>query len=85
MQGQRRSLDQVRDRIWFNHFSIRTAKDYVGWIRRFILFHNKRHAFEIVASELNARLFDRHRHSPRRILKAVARPLYWTLERIAPG
>ncbi len=34
-------LDQVRDKIWFKHYSIRTEQAYVDWIRRFILLHQK--------------------------------------------
>ena len=40
-------LDQVRDVIRRKHFSIRTEQSYVDWIRRFILFHNKRHPREM--------------------------------------
>ncbi len=36
-------LDQVRNTIRTRHYSIRTEKSYVGWIHRYILFHNKRH------------------------------------------
>lgn len=36
-------LDQVRAAIRTRHYSIRTEQAYVQWIRRFILFHNKRH------------------------------------------
>src|ERR1700730_3034682 len=36
-----RLLDQVRDRIRFRHYSIRTEQAYVDWIRRFIRFHGK--------------------------------------------
>jgi len=36
-------LDQVREAIQRKHYSPRTEESYVGWIRRFILFHNKRH------------------------------------------
>ena len=38
-----RLLDQVKDRIRTLHYSIRTEQSYVGWIKRFILFHDKRH------------------------------------------
>jgi hypothetical protein len=37
-------LDQVRDRIRVKHYSLRTEDAYVGWIKRFILFHNKHFA-----------------------------------------
>lgn len=36
-------LDQVRDTCRRKHHSIRTEKTYVQWIKRFILFHKKRH------------------------------------------
>ncbi len=36
-------LDQVRQAIRTRHYSYRTEEAYVGWIRRFILFHGKRH------------------------------------------
>ena len=40
-------LDQVREAIRTRHYSFRTEEAYVGWIRRFILFHHKRHPAEI--------------------------------------
>jgi len=36
-------LDQVRESIRLKHYSIKTEKAYVGWIKRFIIFHNKKH------------------------------------------
>lgn len=36
-------LDQVRDRIRVKHYNIRTETQYLQWIKRFILFHGKRH------------------------------------------
>ena len=36
-------LDQVRQAIRTRHYSYRTEKAYVHWIKRFIFFHNKRH------------------------------------------
>jgi integron integrase len=42
-RGHSPFLDQVRDSIRTRHYSIRTEKAYVGWIRRYILFHKKRH------------------------------------------
>jgi len=38
-----RLLDQVSHAIRVRHYSRRTEEAYVGWIRRFILFHGKRH------------------------------------------
>ena len=47
-------LDQVRDRIRVKHYSIRTETQYLQWIRRFILFHDKRHPRDMGAAEVEA-------------------------------
>jgi integron integrase len=47
-------LDQVRDRIRVKHYSIRTETQYVQWVKRFILFHNKRHPTELGATDVEA-------------------------------
>jgi len=52
--SQPRLLDQVRTEIRTRHYSIRTESAYVSWIRRFILFHNKRHPVEMGAAEIRA-------------------------------
>jgi hypothetical protein len=49
-----RLLDAVRDRIRAKHYSYRTEKTYVGWIRRFILHHGKRHPREMGEQEVAA-------------------------------
>jgi len=51
---KQRLLDQVRDCIRTKHYSIRTEQSYVDWIRRFILFHRKRHPAEMGAAEVKA-------------------------------
>ena len=50
----RKLLDQVRDAIRLKHYSYRTEQTYVQWIRRFILFHNKRHPQEMGVTEIEA-------------------------------
>ena len=50
----RRLLDRVRDAIRARHYSLRTEEAYVGWIRRYILFHGKRHPDEMAEREINA-------------------------------
>ena len=40
-------LDQVRDAIRARHYARRTERAYVGWVRRFVLFHGKRHPNEM--------------------------------------
>ncbi len=47
-------LDQVRQKIRLKHYSIRTEDAYVGWIRRFILFHNKKHPKDMGQKEVEA-------------------------------
>lgn len=47
-----RLLDRVRAALRTRHCSPRTEKAYVGWIRRFILFHGKRHPAEMGAEEI---------------------------------
>jgi integron integrase len=45
-------LDQVRTLMRLKHLSLRTEEAYVGWIKRFILFHAKRHPKEMGADEI---------------------------------
>ena len=47
-------LDQVRERLRLKHYSIRTEQAYVEWIKRFILFHDKRHPAQMGAAEIEA-------------------------------
>ena len=53
-----RLLARVRERIRFKHYSIRTEEAYVDWIRRFIVFHDKRHPSELGPIEVEAFLTD---------------------------
>jgi len=45
-------MDQVRDAIRVRHYSYRTEQAYVGWIKRYIVFHGKRHPAELGAGEV---------------------------------
>ncbi len=47
-------LDKARYRIRLKGYSIRTEQSYVSWIRRFILFHNKRHPQNMGKEEIEA-------------------------------
>ena len=49
-----RLLDPVREEIRTRHYSRRTEEAYVHWIRRFIVFHGKRHPRDLGASEISA-------------------------------
>lgn len=46
-------LDRVRWQLRVKHYSIRTEQAYVDWIRRFILFHDKRHPNELGEKEIS--------------------------------
>ena len=50
----RKLLDQVSDAIRTKHYSLRTEKTYIEWIRRYILFHKKRHPKDMGAEEVQA-------------------------------
>jgi integron integrase len=48
----------VRDALRARHYSLRTEEAYVQWIRRFIIFHHKRHLQEMGVEEINQFLLD---------------------------
>jgi len=52
--GKPKLLDQVRNRCRLRHLALSTEHAYVGWIRRYILFHRKRHPLEMGAPEVSA-------------------------------
>src|SRR5437899_1403700 len=49
-----RFLDRVRVAVRTRHYSRRTEEAYLGWTKRFILFHRKRHPAAMGADEVNA-------------------------------
>lgn len=49
-----RLMEQVRGEIRTRHYSRRTEDAYVHWIRRFIVFHGRRHPRELGAPEITA-------------------------------
>ncbi|OQA19254.1 MAG: Tyrosine recombinase XerD [Chloroflexi bacterium ADurb.Bin360] len=51
---EKKLLDVVRDTLRLKHYSIRTEEAYVNWIRRFILFHGKRHPKDMGGAEIEA-------------------------------
>ncbi len=46
-------LEQVRDFIRTKNYSLKTDEAYVRWIKKYILFHNKRHPREMGEKEIN--------------------------------
>ena len=47
-----RLLDRVRSALRARHYSRRTEQAYVAWIRRYILFHGKRHPADMAVLEI---------------------------------
>jgi integron integrase len=45
-------LDRVRWHLRVKRYSIRTERTYVDWIRRYVLFHGKRHPMEMGEEEI---------------------------------
>ena len=66
---QPRPLDRVRDAVRTRHYSRRTEKAYVHWIKRYIFFHGKRHPAEMGGAEVTAFLtaLAVHGRVPRRL------------------
>lgn len=49
-----RLLDQMREIIRVKHYSIRTEKTYLGWVRQFIRWSGMRHPSDMGAAEIEA-------------------------------
>jgi len=49
-----RLLDRLRAALRVRHYSLRTEQSYAHWVRRFVLFHGKRHPDEMGEPEINA-------------------------------
>lgn len=47
-------LGRVREVIRYKHYSIRTERAYVDWIRRFVNFHGRKHPRKMGADEVRA-------------------------------
>jgi integron integrase len=47
-------MDQVSDALRTKHYSLRTEQTYKDWIKRYILFHGKRHPKDLGAPEIQA-------------------------------
>src|SRR6266540_6048179 len=46
-------LDQYSEFLRNRHYSLRTEKTYIGWVRQYILYHKKRHPREMGVAEIN--------------------------------
>jgi len=54
MDDKPKLLDLVRNIIRLKHYSIRTERAYIDWIKHFMLFHHKRHPASLGAPEIRA-------------------------------
>jgi integron integrase len=54
MSDSPKLLDQVRHTLRVKHYALRTEETYVDWIKRFILFHHKRHPKDMGVAEIEA-------------------------------
>jgi len=56
-QGDRRPsrlLDHLQPTLRRRHYALRTEASYLHWIRRYILFHHKRHPANMATPEIEA-------------------------------
>ena len=51
---RKRLLEQAREKICLKHYSLKAERSYIAWIKRFILFHGKRHPLEMGKNEIEA-------------------------------
>jgi hypothetical protein len=56
--GKPKLLEVVRERLRAGYYSLRTEDAYLGWIRRFVAFHRRRHPRTMGAPEVTAFLTD---------------------------
>ena len=49
-----RLLDQIRERIRYKHYSLRTEQAYVQWVRMFVKWHGLRHPRDMGREEIVA-------------------------------
>ena len=81
-----RLLDQVSEVM--RYYSIRTETTYRDWIKRYILFHNKRHPREVGATEVGRFLSDlalRHKVAASTQNQDVSTTQIYTHVMVKPG
>ena len=54
IMSKKKLLDLVREQIRNRHYSMQTEKSYVGWIKRYIFFHQKKHPIDMGKAEIEA-------------------------------
>ena len=51
---KKKLLDHVRDKVRLKHYSLKTERAYIGWIKRYIFFHNKCHPVAMGKAEIES-------------------------------
>ena len=51
---KKKLLDIVREQIRVRHYSMKTERTYIGWIKRYIFFHQKKHPIDMGKAEIEA-------------------------------
>jgi integron integrase len=54
MDAKPKLLDQVRDKLRAKHYSYRTEQQYISWIRRFVVYNDKKHPATMSGPEVEA-------------------------------
>ena len=49
---KKKLLDVVHEQIRIRHYSMKTERTYVGWIKRYIFFHQKKHPIDMGKAEI---------------------------------
>lgn len=83
-------LDQVRDLLRAKHYSLRTEKTYIFWIKRYIFFHSKRHPRDVGPAGI--KIFLTHLATEKNVAASTQNQafnallfLYKEILKIAPG
>ncbi len=53
----KKRLELVKEKCRYKHYSLRTEQSYSDWVKRFVLFHNKRHPSANGIFKITAYLF----------------------------
>jgi integron integrase len=51
---EKKLLDQFSEALRNRHYSLRTERTYLTWVRKYILYHRKRHPRDMGVPEINA-------------------------------
>ncbi|MBI5838724.1 MAG: integron integrase [Chloroflexi bacterium] len=69
-QQGKKLMEQVSDALRAKHYSYRTEQTYTDWIKRYILFHHKRHPKDMGETEIRA--FIAHLTSERKVATSTS-------------